>query len=93
MAKVKMSHIRNLILSDEERHPLIIESKDWERISPALQEIGQALVSHIDAPIAAYAITSTLRILFETVYVIGYKRGHKETSFPQFVVAEEEIDG
>jgi hypothetical protein len=70
--------------TDAERHPLVAESADWDKIVPALKELGV-----VTAKVGLIEDTARCwRYLLETVYVMGYRRG-KAAKPPEFVVAED----
>lgn len=69
---------------DSRRHPLVADSKDWERIGPALVEWGMlADMGLVNGP--------AIRVLMEVAYVMGFERGKAEAQNPllNFVVADE----
>ena len=77
------------ICSDAERHALCVESADWETlITPGLVEFGTILPDVLSRyPICAF---KSMRVLFETVYTLGYRRGKRDAQMPAFVVAPEQ---
>ena len=78
--------------SDSDRHPLIDESADWDKtITPGLVEFGTVMTS-IGLDAHAHELFLTLRVLFETVYVLGYRRGKFEQTMPSFEVIPDETE-
>lgn len=73
-----MSLLQNLLLDDDVRHPLIAENPDWEqKITPALVEMG-TLADARRLDLNAMSGARILRVLLETVYVMGYQSAKEE---------------
>lgn len=75
---------------DEIRHPLVVESKDWEVITPVLVALGESqeyaiVVGNIALLNALGGIT---RCIMEAIYTMGYERGKIEEPVQSFIVAE-----
>ena len=63
---------------DSIRHPLIVESADWEKLTAALTEVGQVTDALLPSSNRKeFAIFRTLRVLAEIAYTMGYQRGRK----------------
>ena len=80
------------MFKDSERHPIVVESKDWELIPQALADfalvvlpvIGPGKMSLGDAMVI-------LRTATEAVYTMGYNRGKRESVIGlDWAVAEEQ---
>lgn len=73
------SKVNNLFIDDDKRLPLIAENPDWDNtITPALVELG-GLVDRKSLDLNSIEGLRLLRILFESVYVMGHDTGEKET--------------
>lgn len=74
MTILDLDKLRDLLISipDDERLPLIADSDDWDKLGEALPAL--VLLDKAD-PIDRHTIS---RVLYETVYVMGYRRGQAE---------------
>jgi len=89
-----------LSIPDSERHPIIVESEDWEtKILPAAAEWVNLLP--IYPGVDATSHIRLLRILSEAIYTLGYRRGKKSsetdvldsfTVHPRTVAGDESLE-
>jgi hypothetical protein len=72
---------------DEKRLPLIVESKDWTVIEPAIIEWGAWMAGVIVPPHDAVipSMYKILRLLFEIAYQMGYARGLQRAQTTEMV--------
>ena len=84
------SPLISLLMDDSERHPLVAESKDWDAIRPAIAEFIVMIPALTKAgPLTGFS--NFVVTMMESVYVMGYKRGKRETvTGMDWVVGEEE---
>ena len=69
------------IVPDDERRALIDDSDDWDLIiQPAMKSWGAALDLYLASgnQIAVITLIPGLRVLTESIYVRGYRRGKEE---------------
>ena len=77
------SAVEEAMLPDEQRYSLIIESTDWDtKITPALMELGELLER---GSLELYGFFKILRVICESIYVMGYNRAKKEKGLSFFV--------
>ena len=76
-------------IPDSERYPIIVDSHDWDNvITPALCAHGTMMVPIVETS-GFEGLVRVERVLFETIYVMGYRRGKAERTPLTFKVAEE----
>jgi hypothetical protein len=70
---------------DDVRHPLVAESRDWDKIVPAMTEWISLLEN---GSLTFENAGIILRVLTECIYVMGYNRGKNEKDFKAWKVLD-----
>ncbi len=82
-------------IPDEERLPLIVESPIWENtITPALGGVADLLIiCAAKGTEGTLVVAPILRVLFDVLFVYGYREGAKQKRAPlTFICPEESTD-